>query len=89
VLFKIGFKGRRFADEPQDVALAKRLFLTLAEGDREVIARYYVDHQSAEQIEGDLSLPAGYVSKLRTVVRSTYFEERGASLQEHDSRVGR
>jgi hypothetical protein len=75
VLLKLGPKERRPV-EPQCTALAKRVLLTLAEADRDVIARYYVDHQSAEQIERDLGLNAGYVLKLRTAVRSRYFEER-------------
>ena len=64
--------------QAQDIAVAEAVLLALPQADREIIARYYVDHQTAENIERDLGLDPGYVLKLRAVVRSRYYAQRRA-----------
>ena len=73
VSFKLGSNR-----QAQDLALAEAVLLALPLADREIITRYYVDHQTIENIERDLGLDAGYVLKLRAVIRSRYYAERRA-----------
>ena len=63
----------------QDVSLAKTILLALTETEREIIARYYIGHQSAGEIERDLGLEPDYLMKLRKTVRCAYNSERRES----------
>ena len=65
--------------KPGNQVLATRILESLPKGDRDVICRLYVDRQSAEDIERDLGLPAGYVRGLKRSVKARFFDGAGAS----------
>jgi hypothetical protein len=60
------------------VALAKEILLSLTEVDREAIVRFYVERQTAERIEEALGLDAGYVGRLKCLIKARFLQERGA-----------
>ena len=67
---------RSLVCKPQDEALATRILRALPAADREVIARFYLDYQKAEDIERDMGLRTGYVNQLKASVRARFFAER-------------
>ena len=62
----------RSATHPGDQALAKKILLSLTEVDREAMVRFYFERQCAERIEEALGLDAGYVGRLRCLVRARF-----------------
>ena len=72
-------KNRRCAIQlkPENQALASKILESLSKGDRDIICRFYVEGQSAEDIERDLGIPAGYVRGLKASVKAKFFEGLG------------
>jgi DNA-directed RNA polymerase specialized sigma subunit len=63
--------------DPQDETQATRILLSLSDIDRDVISRFYLDHQAAVDIERHLGLEEGYVNQLKASVRRSFLEAAG------------
>jgi len=69
----------RSASQSDDAALATKILLSQTEVDREVIVRFYVKRQTAEQIEEALGLAPGYVGRLNGLIKARFLQERDRS----------
>ena len=71
-------------EEPRKVsglnneAVATSILLSLSGTDRDVVCRFYLELQSASEIERDLGLQTGYVEGLKAVVKARFLAERRA-----------
>ena len=65
-----------FVTQPENDTIATSILLSLSEIDRVAILRFYVERQTAEQVEKTLGLPVGYVEQLKRSVKARYFKER-------------
>ena len=59
-----------------DDALAVKILLSQTDVDREVIVRFYVKGETAQRIEESLGLNAGYVGRLRRLIKARFLQER-------------
>jgi len=73
---KAARRRRNLVCRPQDEALATRILRALPGADREVISRFYLDYQKAEDIEREMALRAGYVNQLKASVKARFLAER-------------
>jgi hypothetical protein len=67
------------ARQTDDAALAMKILLSQTEVDREAIVRFYVKGQTAEQIEEALGLDAGYVGRLKRLIKDRWRKRQSKS----------
>jgi DNA-directed RNA polymerase specialized sigma24 family protein len=70
-------RNRERPSAEEDVVIMNEILGELPSRDREVLAGYYVDRQSHEEIVAALGIDPDYFQELKAIVRREFFKRTG------------